>query len=202
MLEHDLAHNSLPIAPDFPETFAFAAFDARITYPSYKSFDPFIDTQKLKSLDEYIRERIRQHIDLAEQPKFYTGPYRLDSNNSDRPGPRMIYLSTSARPDSYFDLDDTPSWRPSPAAADFSLLMDFIQTLPFKATGRILLMYDDIRREVPAHRDHVEAEVLHEFIWLRTNFDKNFYMLNHGTNERLYVSGHSVWFDTVNQFHG
>jgi hypothetical protein len=27
-------------------------------------------------------------------------------------------------------------------------------------------------------------------------------MLNHKTNEKLYVDGYSAWFDSVNQFHG
>lgn len=197
-----VAMDQLPISPRAVSTFDFAPVDSRVRYPSYKSFDKFIDIARLRSLDGYIRERIRRRMFAAEQPKFYTGPYRLDSAFPDRPGSRMIYLSVSDLPDSYFDLDRTDVWRPGPAAEEFSLLMDFIRTLPFESTGRILVMYDDVRRELPAHRDHVETEVLHEFIWFRTNLGKPFYMLNHQTGEKLYVAGYSAWFDTVNQFHG
>jgi hypothetical protein len=80
--------------------------------------------------------------------------------------------------------------------------MDFIATLPFRETGRMLIMYDDVCRPVPAHRDHTDTEKCHDFIWFRTNLNKPFFMLNHRTQEKLYVESYSAWFDTVNQFHG
>ena len=184
------------------ETFEFADVDPRISYPSYKSFDEFIDVERLRSLDRYVRQRVKRHISEHEERKFYTGPYRLNGSTSDRPGSRMIYLACSDLPDSYFDLDRTDVWKPGEAANDFPLLMDFIGTLPFEATGRMLIMFDDEPREVPAHRDHIETDVLHEFIWFRTNLSKPLYMLNHHSGEKMHVTSHSAWFDTVNQFHG
>jgi len=183
-------------------TFAFAPVDPRVFYPSYKSFDEFIDVDWLRSLDRYIEERIERRIRTEQDHKFYTGPYRLSPAVADRPGSRMIYLARSGMPDDYFDLDRTELWQPTEAAEEFAELMQFIATLPFERTGRMLIMYDDCPREVPAHRDHVETGVLHEFIWLRTNLRKKFYMLNYTTGEKVYVDGHSAWFDTVNQFHG
>ena len=174
----------------------------RISYPSYKSFDQLIDVERLKSLDGYILERVRQHARAQTDIQFYTGPYRLKDSLPDRPGSRMIYLAESKQPDSYFDLDNSELWQPTPASGEFSLLMDFIATLPFKATGRMLIMYDDVQRPVPAHRDHTETEVCHEFIWFRTNLSKPFYVLNHETDEKQYVESFSAWFDTVNQYHG
>ncbi|MET0752790.1 MAG: hypothetical protein ABWZ66_05435, partial [Pyrinomonadaceae bacterium] len=73
---------------------------------------------------------------------------------------------------------------------------------PFRATGRMMIVYDTEPREVPAHRDHIETEILHEFVWFRTNLKKPFYMLNHASGEKKYVESYSAWFDTVNQFHG
>ena len=183
-------------------TFEFAAVDPRVSYPSYKSLDEFIDVDKLRSLDGYVRRQVERYSQERDERKFYTGPYRLDGTSSELPGSRMIYLACSDRPDSYFDLDRTDLWKLSNAANDFSLLMDFIAELPFEATGRMLIMYDDKPRAVPAHRDHVETDVLHEFIWFRTNLSKPLYMLNHESGEKLSVSSHSAWFDTVNQFHG
>jgi hypothetical protein len=184
------------------ETFEFASVDPRVRFPSYKSFDEFIDVERLRSLDGYIRQRIRRRLIDNNDLKFYTGPYTLKEDGAGRPGSRMIYLAESALPDSYFDLDRTDVWKPTEAATEFSLLMDFIRTLPFKATGRILIMYDDEPREVPAHRDHTETEILHDFIWFRTNLNKPFYVLNYNTGERKDITGYSAWFDTVNQFHG
>ena len=176
--------------------------DASIAYPCYKSFDEFIDVERLRSLDGYITERVRRRLAAQQDYRFYTGPFRLEEASPDRPGSRMIYLSQSSRPDSYYDLDRTELWQPTEAASEFSELMAFISTLPFKATGRMLIMYDDAPRPVPAHRDHLEVDICHEFVWFRTNLRKPFYVLDHRTGERQYVSSHSAWFDTVNQFHG
>ncbi len=176
--------------------------DSRITYPSYKSLDEFIDVDRLRSLDGYIMRRIKRRLDRQEDLRFYTGPYRLESGAPARPGSRMIYLSYSEKPDSYFDLDKTELWHPTACANEFALLMDFIALLPFQTTGRILIMYDDAPRKVPAHRDHIKTDVCHEFFWFRTNLKKPFYMLNHKTGEKRHVEGYSAWFDSVNQYHG
>ncbi|HEX6123997.1 MAG TPA: hypothetical protein VFZ23_01365 [Pyrinomonadaceae bacterium] len=180
----------------------FATVDPRVKYPSYKSFDEFIDVDRLRSLDGYIKHRIRRRMVENNDLKFYTGPYTLNEDVAGRPGSRMIYLAQSELPDSYFDLDRPDIWHPTDAAAEFSLLMEFIGTLPFRSTGRMLIMYDNEPRAVPAHRDHTETEVLHDFIWFRTNLDKPFYVLNYITGEKKYIEGYSAWFDTVNQFHG
>lgn len=176
--------------------------DARVSYPSYKSFDEFIDIERLRSLDGYLTKKIKQRLQSDQDLKFYTGPYKLNGENPDRPGSRMIYLAYSELPDSYFDLDRTEIWHPTVHAQEFALLMDFIKTLPFQATGRMLIMYDNVARQVPAHRDHIETEICHEFLWFRTSLRKPFFMLNQKTGEKKYVEGHSAWFDSVNQFHG
>jgi hypothetical protein len=176
--------------------------DPHIKYPSYKSFDEFIDVEQLKSLDGYITQRIKRRLQAKKDYQFYTGPYKLDNSFPDLPGSRMIYLAYSEQPDSYFDLDKTELWHRSEAANEYSLLMNFIETLPFQATGRMLIMYDDVARPVPPHRDHIETELCHEFVWFRTNLRKPFYMLNHETNEKQYVDTYTAWFDSVNQFHG
>ena len=177
----------------------------RAVYPSYVDLDSFIDIARLRALDLYVRERLERRLERARDLQFYTGPFLLDGRAPDRPGPRMVYLAHSSRGnglEAYYDLDDTEVWERSPDAGEFSELMDFIATLPFAATGRMLIIYDDSGRAVPAHRDHDSADLCHEFIWLRTNFDKPFYMLDPRTGEKAYVSSHSAWFDTVNQFHG
>ncbi|HEU0098750.1 MAG TPA: hypothetical protein VFQ67_08230 [Allosphingosinicella sp.] len=174
-------------------------------YPSYVDLDPYIDVGRLKGLDRCLRDRLGRRLARARDLQFYTGPFLLDGRAPDRPGPRMVYLAESERGhgvESYYDLDDTSVWGPSEEASEFPELMAFIATLPFAATGRMLIIYDDSGRAVPAHRDHDDPDLCHEFIWLRTNYDKPFYMLDPDTGEKLYVASHSAWFDTVNQYHG
>ena len=172
-------------------------------YPSYKSLDEFIDLEALRALDPFLIERIQHHIN-AEKDDFFLNQHRLDANTPYQPGVREIWLSRTlpGTPYDYLDLDKPKLWQRTPEADEFAPLMTFIDTLPFKATGRILIIYDNGGNEVPAHRDHLDAETCHEFIWLRTNFDKSLYMLDPETGERLHVDSHSAWFDSVNQFHG
>jgi hypothetical protein len=171
-------------------------------YPSYCDLDAYIDVSWLKSLDGYVKERILRRLSAERDLAFYTGPFLLDGEATRLPGSRLVYLSKSREPENYYDLDRTELWEPGPEAEEFSELMRFIETLPFKARGRMIIMYDDSGRAVTAHRDHDSAELCHEFIWFRTNLDKPFYMLNQQTGERSYVQSHAAWFDTVNQYHG
>ncbi len=180
----------------------FEQLDPRISYPSYKSFDEFVDVDALRALDGYVRSRIERRLAAEEDRRFYTGPFLLDSSAAELPGTRMIYLSRSTRAEDYYDLDKTDVWEPTEAAEEFSLLIDFIATLPFSRTGRMMIIYDDVARPVSAHRDHDSTDLCHEFVWFRTNLDKPFYMLNPRTGEQAYVRSHCAWFDTVNQFHG
>ena len=180
-----------------------AEVDPRITYPCYKPLDEFIDVDRLLSLDGYITERIERHI-AARQDDYFLNQHRLDARAPYVPGVREIWLTRTppGTPYNYLDLDKPELWRLTDAAEEFSELTDFLATLPFKATGRMLIIYDDSGAEVPAHRDHLRTDVCHHFIWLRTNRRKPFYTLNHETGEKLYVDSYSAWFDTVNQFHG
>jgi hypothetical protein len=172
-----------------------AKVDHRIKYPCYKSFDEFIDVERLKALDGYIVERIKHHM-AAQGDDYFLNEYRLIASTPHRP------RTKPGVPYNYLDLDKPELWRLTEAAAEFSELMEFIETLPFKATGRILIIYDDTDTPVPAHRDHITPEICNEFVWFRTNLRKPFYMLNHRTGDKRYVESYSAWFDTVNQFHG
>jgi hypothetical protein len=172
-------------------------------YPSYVDLDPLIDLPWLRSLDAYITERLERRLKIdAGDLAFYTGPFVLRDGESRVPGSRMVALSHTVGGGDYYDLDNPELWRPSVESREFGELMDFIATLPFKTTARMLIIYDENGREVTAHRDHDSTDLCHEFIWFRTNLRKPFYMLDPNTSEKLYVRSHSAWFDTVNQFHG
>ena len=180
-----------------------AEVDPRITYPCYKSLDEFIDVGRLRSLDGYITERIERHI-AAQKDDFFLNQHRLDPRSPYVPGVREIWLTRTrpGTPYNYLDLDKPELWQRTEPAEEFSGLVDFLETLPFKATGRMLIIYDDSGATTPAHRDHLNADVCHHFVWLRTNRRKPLYLLNHESGEKLHVESYSAWFDTVNQFHG
>lgn len=177
--------------------------DALIVYPSYKSFDEFVDVEQLKSLDAYISEQIKQHI-ATRTEEYFLNAYRLDADSPHQPGAREIWLSRPlmGEPTAYDDFGKTEVWERTEEAENYSLLMDFIEMLPFKAKSRMLIIYDDAATNVPAHRDHLDTDVCHEFVWFRTNLRKPFYMLNHETGAKKYVESYTAWFDAVNQFHG
>jgi hypothetical protein len=172
-------------------------------YPSYVDFDRYIDVARLRSLDAFLTGRIEDHI-RKRQDSFFLNQHRLDDRAPYAPGVREVWLSQT-KPGiayDYLDLDKPDLWEPAPAAQEFAPLMDFIATMPFAATARILIIYDDGGNAVPAHRDHVDGQRCNEFIWMRTNFDKQFYMFNPDTGDTKYVASHSAWFDSVNQYHG
>jgi len=167
------------------------------------SLDGFVDVDRLRSLDGYIAERVVRHIDQG-QDSLFLNLHRLEQSSLYQPGVREIWLTRTkpGTPYEYLDLDRAAVWEFTEAANEFSELIDFIATLPFKSTGRMLLIYDAFGHEVPAHRDHQQTEVCHEFIWFRTNLFKPFYVLDHLTGRKEYVSSYTAWFDTVNQYHG
>ena len=177
--------------------------DSRITYPCYKSLDEFIDVERLKSLDGHVAEGIRRHIGRRKED-YFRNLHRLDAEAPEGRGSQEVWLTKSKAGvvSDYFELDRPELWAPTPEVDGFPELMAFIATLPFESTGRMLVIYDDAGTQVPAHRDHLDASLCHEFIWFRTNLSKPFYVLNQHTGEKLYVRSYSAWFDTVNQFHG
>ena len=114
----------------------------------------------------------------------------------------MLNLTSTGSPFRYLDLEKTEDWKPTPMAERFPGLMEFVKTLPFAETSRILVMCDDKGRSVTTHRDHAYGVILHEFIWFRTNLSKPFFVTDRYLKERKYITSYSAWFDTVNQFHG
>lgn len=178
-----------------------AGVDPSVRYPSYKSFDEFVDVERLRSLDGYVAERVRHHLEAGRSAPFYTGVLKLNVLQPSAPGSRQIELTRSDS-DVYQDLNKPELWTPTAAAEEFSELMDFIRTLPFKETARIMILCDPRGRRVTPHRDHAQTQLCHEFVWFRTNLNKPFFLQDWTTGRREYVRSHSAWFDTVNQYHG
>ncbi len=115
----------------------------RAQYPSYVSLDEFIDLERLRSLDAYLRDRIARRI-LTDADDFFVNQHCLDKTAPYRPGVREVWLTRTApgTPYDYLNINRCELWQRTPDASDFTLLMSFIDDLPFEATGRILLIYD------------------------------------------------------------
>jgi hypothetical protein len=180
------------------------AVDPRITYPCYKSLDEYIDVDRLKSLDGYLKERITRDLQGQKPMQFDTGDLKSTLFGRSKPGSKCIHLSHPKVGErvSYWENNNPERWKIAEESREYSELMEFIATLPFKATARIVIMCDDLGRVVTRHRDHSFSEINHEFVWFRTNLDKAFYVQDRKSKKKLYVSSYSAWFDTVNQFHG
>lgn len=178
--------------------------DPLIHYPCYKSMDEYIDIQQLLSLDKPLTAAIQNYINTTDyrQMPFRTGPMTLKFWGRKITGANLIALTEHIAEYSYLEISDPDKWRPSKHATQFDFLLKFIQTLPFKRTARIMLIFDIDGQGVTAHRDHCMQDVCHEFIWFSSNLKKKFYVYNKFTQEKLYITSHSAWFDTVNQFHG
>ncbi len=125
--------------------------DARITYPSYKSLDEYVDVERLRSLDGFLQEQVRRYLDVGESEPFHPGHLKKRLMSRAR-GSRVIPLSVAKRPFVYQDLGNPDLWEPSELAADFGPLMEFIDTLPFASTARIIIMCDVSGRPVSAER--------------------------------------------------
>ena len=180
---------------------ARAPIDPRVRLPCYKSLDEYVDVDRLKSLDGHMIEKLQNHMATNDE-RFLTGPMKLRPWNPTKTGSRTISLTSMIGRYDFLDIDKPEKWQPTKWADEFSPLMSFIETLPFTATGRILIIYDAEGRKVTAHRDHCFIDLRHEFIWFRTNLTKKFYVCDAKTKRKKYVESYSAWFDTVNQYHG
>jgi hypothetical protein len=185
--------------------------DNDIVYPSFVSFDQLIDIAKLKELDPVMTRAILAYDSDQQEPFILpTGESTRLVNASKNSRSKAIMLtalegdSLSSASSDYFAQNDPSRWKITPAALQyFEPLMEFIKSLSiFKSTGRIFISYDVNQNPVIEHRDHENSDILHEFLWFRTNKDKPLYFEHPKYQARKYVDSYSAWFDTVNQFHG
>jgi hypothetical protein len=72
------------VGDDFSNNLEQFEVDSRIVYPSYKSFDEFIDVPRLRSLDAYIADGIKCHIETQKED-YFINYYRLDENTPYQP---------------------------------------------------------------------------------------------------------------------
>ncbi len=170
--------------------------DPRIRYPSYMPLDEFVDVERLKSLNELICAEARRSL-VQEDPaveSFSTGIMKMRLRDRRMAGSKTIALTLPTGKRNYGYIDVAEEWLPSPASARFPGLMDFIATLPFQRTARMIIMVDVSGRGVTPHRDHYTQDHCHEFIWFRPNLMKRFFVYSKRTGEKQYVDSYTAWF--------
>src|SRR5687768_13137183 len=97
--------------------------DPGVSYPSYKSFDDIIDLAWLKSLDGYIKEKIRQQLERRDLEAFHSGALKQKFWQRAVPGALIIPLTKSTGQWNYMDLDKPEKWQRTEKAEEFSELM-------------------------------------------------------------------------------
>lgn len=167
----------------------------------YASLDDQIDVERLISLDEAIKARIKHIRRNAEAPTgLFSAGERLDPAVPTRSGTQTINLRRQIS-GGYDRIHDAACWVDSDSAAEFPELMEFVKSLPLISFGRCFIIFDYDGITEPPHRDHGDPRVRQEFVWFRPNKAKRFYIYDRKRKTRHFVDSYSAWFDT-RHYHG
>lgn len=84
---------------------------------------------------------------------------------------------------------------------NFPSLIKWIDQLPFKSYGRVVIFLNDVNTSTPVHQDVQGQDRRHpfEFIWCRTKLDKELFV--HVREEKIYLQGHTGMFN-IGNWHG
>lgn len=147
----------------------------------YKKFASPEEKEYLEKINDYSKQRIFY--------KFYKNAYVASSS---------LYLK---KPKVWNDKNKEENCYWTESAVHFPKLKNFIEKLPFKEFGRIMLFLLDEGKHTPVHREY-PPDGPHDFIWIRNiKMNKPFYIADKSNNEKSFVSGSSCWFNE-NDYHG
>jgi hypothetical protein len=89
-------------------------------------------------------------------------------------------------------------WTRNENAEKLKEFVDFIDDLNlFKQIGKMTIILSRPGDKGVEHRDHGLENYVSEFIWLRTNKTKSFYI--RGNNNKHFVNNYCIWFDDHRQ---
>jgi len=90
----------------------------------------------------------------------------------------------------------------TPIKKDFDFLFDWINDQKiFSEIGRCQIFINPEGNYTPIHRDYGDRSRKDQFIWMRFNKQKNFFLYDEESNIKHYVRGHVCTFDNY-QWHG
>lgn len=81
----------------------------------------------------------------------------------------------------------------------FPFLMSFINQLPFKEIGRVIIFLAGENDRGEVHTDAWSSN--HEFIWLSPRLNKRFFVYDLDLNKKIYITSCSAYFND-DDFHG
>ena len=76
----------------------------------------------------------------------------------------------------------------------FDKLKLFVNKLPFfEYTTRVVIIINEPNKSGSRHCDHKFHDIVSEFVWIRTNKKKQFYVEKN--NKKYHVKNYCIWFD-------
>ncbi len=162
----------------------------QINNKPYIDTDPFLDIERLKSLESDILKGIA----VANPETATFGPNILTN-------PMGGLTVTIRHPPRYFDKNIAEKNFNTKNFVLFESLVKFVYDLPFVQIGRIIIFYNDTL-PTPIHADgYKQAHHHNEFLWLRTNKAKQFFIYDEKLKQKHYVEGYSAFFNEQS-YHG
>jgi hypothetical protein len=82
----------------------------------------------------------------------------------------------------------------------FPGLLKFIEALPMKEIGRVAIFLSPSNTGGRVHSDGIPSQrqrKLHEFIWMRPNLDKRFFIYNSQAARKEHVRSHAAFFNSL-----
>ena len=152
--------------------------------------------------DQYLTEcniseeeaQLFKNMDLQQRRK-----YLYFSKNIIKPWAFTVYLRQG-----HFDRKKEQHGRNwEPVSTSFPLLKEFVETLPFKSIGRVMLFCTDAYRDVPVHRDYLPVEHYDHNINFFFDKGRKSYIYNPNTKEKFYLDlDCRSYFFNNRDFHG
>lgn len=174
--------------------------------PGWVDCDSQVDAAAVPAIDAEIRKalaalrrahEVHEGLDAGVINRFFPS---LEDLRLEPGGPMLSRWKTVTlkKPGSYLTnhLDGPASV--AVEAARFQRLMAWIDTLPFSQYGRVFLIFDDEQSHEPIHRGPVPYQ---EFLWIRTNTDKRFFVHDEEAGVDHDITSFVAWFDQA-RFHG
>jgi hypothetical protein len=85
---------------------------------------------------------------------------------------------------------------------DFEFIFDWLaQQKIFDQIGRVQFFINPEGNSTPIHRDYADRTFKDQYIWIRFNKQKDFFVYDEETKEKFFVNGHVCTFDN-HQWHG
>lgn len=170
--------------------------------PEEQRFSASIERKKLKGKSTYVAQKYSE-LDASRGALF------LSLVKKSYAGLKFIPLRYPSGEDDWFSKHHAVNFSDHPNYEFFPELRMIVNQLPFQEVGRVIIYLNDGDSFCPIHRDIQPSDLDvrglnfhdHEFIWIRPNMDRKFFVYDEKSREKFYLEGRSVFFNELD-FHG